>query len=121
MTALGAVSDKVSALAAAIKEMVVAECLTTQTLQISPAGFAEFSYPVPFASVAVTNLSAQPLTVTTQTPAETAPVTGTGVAVVPANSGAAHNLAGRSLTVYGTAGDRVTLSIFTRPTAPAWG
>ncbi|MFE7413132.1 hypothetical protein [Streptomyces laurentii] len=121
LTAVGAVSDRVSALAAALKEMVIAECLTTTTLQLNSQGYADFGWPVTFASVAVTNLSAQPVTLTTATPAEAAPVTGTGVAVVPAGSGATYNLAGHSLTVYGTPGDRVTLSVFSRPSAPAWG
>jgi hypothetical protein len=121
LTAVGAVSDRVAALAAAIKELVIAECLTTATLKFDARGIAEFGWPVPFASVAVTNLSAQPVTVTTQTPSDTAPVTGQGVAVVPANSGTSYNMAGCSLTLYGNPGDRVTMSVFTRPSTPAWG
>ncbi|MFD9242725.1 hypothetical protein ACFV0D_12495 [Streptomyces sp. NPDC059556] len=119
--AVAAIDDRLSQLAAAIKNMVIAECLTTTTLQFNAQGYAEFDYAVRFASVAVTNLSAAPVTVTTQTPAEAAPVTGTGVAIVPANSGAAYNLSGHSLTLYGTAGDRVTVSVFSRPSTPAWG
>lgn len=121
LTAVGHVSDRVSALAAAIKELVIAECLVTCTLQISPQGFAQFDWPVSFASVAVTNLSAQPVTITTASPSDAAPMTGVGVAVVPATHGATHNLAGHCLTVYGTPGDRVTVSVFSRPSAPAWG
>jgi hypothetical protein len=121
LTAVGAVSDRVSALAAALKDMVIAECLVTTTLQIGPQGYGVFDWPVTFASIAVTNTSAQPVTVTTATPADTAPVTGVGVALVPANKGATYNLAGHCLTVYGNAGDRVTLSVFSRPSAPAWG
>lgn len=121
MTALGTVNDRVSALAAAIKELVISECLTTTTLVISPAGFAEFDWSAGFASVALTNLSADPVTITTSTPADAAPLTGNGVARVLANSGAVHNLASHSLTIYGTPGDAVTVSVFSRPQPPAWG
>ena len=121
LTALGGVSERVTALAAAIKDLVIAECLTTVTLAIGPGGFAEFDYSVPFASVALTNTSAAPVTLTTATPADAAPVTGTGVMLVPAGKGATYNVHSHSLTLYGTPGDRVTLSVFSRPQAPAWG
>lgn len=121
MTALGSVHDRVSALAAAIRELVIAECLHTTTLIINSRGYAEFDYTAGFASVAVTNLSADNVTITTSTPADAAPTRGTGVAIIPANRGAVYNLASHSLTVYGTPGDAVVLSIFSRPQPPAWG
>lgn len=121
MTAIGGVHDRVTALAAALKEMVISECLTTATLVIGASGHAEFDWTSGFASVALTNLSADPITITTATLADVAPTTGQGVAVVLPKSGASHNLAGHSLTVYGTAGDVVTLSVFSRPQPPAWG
>jgi hypothetical protein len=121
MTAIGAVSDRVSALAAAIKEMVVAECLHTATVIIGGAGYVEYDYPATFASVALTNCSEDTITATTATPADTAPVRGTGVVIVPAGKGAVYNLSSHSLTLYGTPGGQVVVSVFSRPQPPAWG
>lgn len=121
MTALGGIHDRVSALAAALKELVIAECLTTVTLAIGPAGYAEFDYPVPFASVAITNAGTTTMTAVGATVTDTAPTVGTGVALVAAGKGAVHNISSRVLTIYGTAGDHLTLSVFARPQPPAWG
>lgn len=122
MQAVGEVSARVSALAAALRELVVAETLTTVTVQVPPNGSAQFDWSAGFASVAVTNCTPDTVTVTTATAADVAPATGTGVAKVPAGKGATHNLAGHALTLYGGAtGGPVTLSVFARPQTPAWG
>jgi hypothetical protein len=121
MTALGAVNDRVTALATAIKDLVIAECLHTATVIIGARGYVEYDYPAGFASVALTNLSADTITATTATPSDAAPTRGTGVVLVPATRGAVYNLSSHSLTIYGTAGDAVVISVFSRPQPPAWG
>jgi hypothetical protein len=121
MTALGTVHDRISALASVLKELVVAECLQTTTLALSADGIATFDWSGGFASVAVTNTSAAAVTVTTDTPAAAAPTTGTGVGLCPPGKGTVYNMTGHTVTLYGTPGDRVTLSVFARPQPPAWG
>jgi len=121
MTAIGTVHDRVSALAAALKELVIAECLHTATLLIGSGGYAEYDWTSGFASVALTNLSTETVTVTTATPADTAPLQGPGVVLVPAGKGAVYNIASHSLTIYGNPGDQVVVSVFSRPQPPAWG
>lgn len=121
MTSLGTMHDRLSTLTTVLRDMVVHECLTTVTLAFDTEGVATFDWSAGFASVAITNTSAQSVTVTAATPTDTAPLTGSGVALVPAGKGATYNLAGHALTLYGTAGDRVTLSVFSRPQPPAWG
>lgn len=121
MTGLGSVHDRVSALAAAIRELVIAECLTTVTLAFGPDGYVEFDYPGTFASLSILNTSDQLVTVSASTPQETAPLTGIGVGLCPAGMGTVHNISAHSVTLYGNSGDRVTLSVFSRPQPPAWG
>jgi hypothetical protein len=121
MTAIGTVHDRVAALTAVLRDMVTHETLTTTTLAFGADGTAVFDWSAGFASVAVTNTSAQDVTLTAATVQDGAPLTGSGVALVPAGKGATYNLAGHALTLYGNPGDRVTLSVFSRPQPPAWG
>lgn len=121
MTGLGSVHDRLSALAAAIKELVIAECLTTTTLQFGGGGYVEYDYPGGFASLAVLNTSTMLVTVSASTPQDVAPLTGVGVGLCPPSKGTVHNISAHSVTLYGNPGDRVTLSVFSRPQPPAYG
>lgn len=95
--------------------------LAVETWQFDPAGIITRSWHVPYAAVAVDNHSTQPITATSGPPAASAPSSGQGVAVLPGSSAAVCELAGRTLTLYGTPGDSVTLQVFTDTQPPAYG
>lgn len=95
--------------------------LAVETWVIPANGVLTRDWATPYASVTVANQGAQPMTVVSGTPGDVAPVNGPGAAVVMAGKAAAWNLAGYTLTIYGTAGDRVTLSVSTAEQPPAFG
>lgn len=100
--------------------LVINECLTTETLILDASGIASRDWSVPYGSVAVHNAGVDPLTIVNGPPAGAAPVAGVGVVVVPSGAGVTANMSGRMLTLYGTAGAGVILSVFTRPQPPAF-
>jgi len=100
--------------------LVINACLTTETLILDADGRASRDWSVPYGSVAVHNAGADTLTIVNGTPAAAAPMSGVGVVVIPSGSAMTANMAGRSLSLYGTAGACVVLSVFTRPQPPAF-
>lgn len=115
-----ALGGRLTSAIADLHGLVVNDCLGTETTALNAAGVASRDWVVPFGSIAVHNGGAGPLTISTAPLAETAPLTGTGVVVIPSGAAAVVNLAGRTLTLYGTAGARVVLSVFTKAQPPAW-
>jgi hypothetical protein len=100
--------------------LVVNDCLTTQTVVLDASGAWSADWPISFGSVAVHNGGAGALTVTTNSTADAAPVSGVGVAPVPAGCATVLNMAGRTLSLYGTPGARVVVQVFTKAQPPAW-
>lgn len=100
--------------------LVVNECLVTETLILNATGQAARDWTVPYGSVAVHNAGADPLTVVNGTLAASAPSSGVGVVIIPSGAGVTANMAGRSLSLYGTPGAAIILSVFTRPQPPVY-
>lgn len=100
--------------------VVVNNCLTTETLILDAAGQASRDWTVPYGSVAVHNAGPAALTIVNGTPTGSAPVSGIGVVVIPSGAGITANMAGRTLSLYGSPGAGVILSVFTKPQPPAF-
>jgi hypothetical protein len=96
-------------------------CYGCELATFNTNGVIARSIPAGYAALAITNLSADPVTVTSDTQASTAPSSGAGVALIPGNGAATVNLAGRAFTLYGTAGDQVVVQVFAATQPPAWG
>lgn len=121
VASIGHLDARVSQLAGALRDLIVCETLATETRVLDATGQTFYNVNFTFASVAVTNLSSQKVTVTNMGPRDVAPTSGPGVGLVPAGKGATYNLAGSMLTFYGNPGDTITFSVFARPQPPAWG
>jgi hypothetical protein len=100
--------------------LVVNECLSSETLILDGAGNASRWWTVPFGSVAIHNTGANTLVVANQPMAGSAPKSGVGVILVPPNSAVCANVSGRILSLYGTIGAQVVLSVFTKTQPPDW-
>lgn len=85
---------------------------------IPSGGILTRSYMVPFGSVAIANHGTGDMTVTAAPAAEQAPRQGRGVFLVRAGGSRTVNLAGTALAVYGTAGDALTLQVFSKGQPP---
>jgi hypothetical protein len=93
--------------------------LQTASYVVPASGVVSDQYRAPYAALAVTSLSANPLLITSQPAGPGAPGPGPGSGWVPVRGFAAHNLAGNAWTLYGgAAGDLVTVSAFTKPVPP---
>lgn len=108
------IGDMTRALAA-----LVPVALDTRTIVLDAAGIGTAQFRVPFKAVAVWSGSAQNVTLTSSPPMASAPPQGPGVALIPKGGFAAHNLSGYAWTIYGTAGDQLTVATFGRPIMPA--
>lgn len=95
--------------------------LSVETWTIPTTGRIERSWNVPYRSVAIQHHgNTDPITVCSSPSQDDPPPDGPGTALLEANGAACWNLAGYDLTIYGTAGDRVTISVFTCEQPPAW-
>lgn len=115
-----ALGGRLTSVVSDLHGLVINECLLTETLILDASGVASRDWSVPYGSVAVHNAGADPLTLVNGPAAGAAPVAGVGVVVVPSGAGVTANMTGRMLTLYGTAGAGVILSVFTRPQPPAF-
>lgn len=117
----------VGLLAEAVRQMLIPSEVLAVISGVIPAGgtFVTFDhFHAPFAAVAVNVVSAGAtgITVVAGTVAGPgAPGPGPGVAFVPANKGGVFNLRGNALTIWGAAGDTITVQAFTKPQSPSWG
>lgn len=119
-------SRDVGLLAEAVRQMLIpSEVLAVISGVIPAGGVITFDhFHAPFAAVAVNVVStgATGITIVAGTVAGPgAPGPGPGVAFLPANKGGVWNLRGNALTIWGTAGDTVTVQAFTRPQPATWG
>ena len=97
------------------------EVLFSGTLAFDANGQISLDFQVDYAAVSIQSGSAQKVTVTAASPQSTAPTTGRGVHVVPANKAATLNIREKALTLYGNTGDTVSLQVFTKAQPPAYG
>lgn len=119
---LEAVEGRVSELVAALHGLVINNVLDAETVKADATGIVEKSWTVPFASVLVDNVTAQPITVVAGTRStDVAPATGKGVFVVPAGKARCVPLTGRALTFYGTNGATFFFAVYTRLMPIAFG
>ena len=103
-----------------LRGLAINDVLTTETATFDANGIIGRDYSVPYASVAIGNISSGDVTVASGSAATSVPTAGTGVAVVPAGGAAAVNLTGHEITFYGPAGGRISFSVFTKPQGPAF-
>lgn len=75
-------------------------------------------YRIPFAAIAVENTGTSAVIVTTGPPQSSAPGGGQGQVIVPATSYAAWNMAGSVVTIYGTPGTQLSLTVFADSVMP---
>lgn len=94
--------------------------LAVETWTLDTTGVLSRDWGVPFLSVAIANHGAADMTAVSGPAGNTAVTSGAGVALVKAGRAGCWPLYGNSLTIYGTAGDRLTLAVFTREQPPAW-
>lgn len=118
---LGNIHAGITALADAAKSRNYCETLAVETWVFPPDGIISRQWAVDYRSVAVTAFSTtEKVTVSSSAPAESAPTTGAGTAVLAPGKCGVFNVAGRALTLYGKPGENVTISVFAKPQPPAW-
>ena len=91
--------------------------LMSETVVLDGTGVYTASWPIIYASVAVASLGGA-VTVSNSGLQADVPDTGPGVFVVPAGGFASHNLRGQILSLYGTPGAAVDVTVFVRPQPP---
>jgi hypothetical protein len=100
---------------------IVNNVLLSTLATFDAEGRIAFDWHAPYGSVAVAAHGAGNVTVTNAGPAASAPTGGRGVHLVKGAHAAVINLLGTTLTLYGTAGEQVSLQVFTKPQPPAYG
>jgi hypothetical protein len=94
--------------------------LETATITIPAVGYLEMSrYRVPYAAIAAANLSAFPVVITSAAAQGSAPGGGQGQMQVPPGTYLAQNMAGQTLTFYGTPGAVITYSVLVNRIQPS--
>lgn len=101
-----------------LRGLVLNDCLRIATIALDDNGQGEISIAVPCAGVAAWNHGADAMTVTSSPPQEAAPSTGIGVQTIAAGGWAAWPATGTFCTVYGTAGELVTIALYEKPIPP---
>jgi hypothetical protein len=112
---LDLVAARMTETADLVRGLVLNDVLFSGSVVLDAYGRWSISFQAPFAQVAALNPSAAVLTVTNAPMADSAPPQGSGVAHIPASSFSRRNIAGRAVTLYGTAGTVVDLEVLTRP------
>jgi hypothetical protein len=98
-----------------VRGLVVNDVLFSGSVVLDAFGRFTMTFQAPYAQVAALNPSAAILTVTNAPMADSAPSQGSGVTHIPASSFSRRNIAGREVTLYGTAGTVVDLEVLTKP------
>ena len=118
---LTSIDQRVTMLTSALRAMRDCETLVVETIVIPASGVADRDWQVEYHAVAVTSQSTQAVTISAAPGQISAPTSGVGVAVLGPNRCGVFNLAGHSLSLYGKAGDVVTIQVLAKPQPPAWG
>ena len=101
--------------------LVVNEILWAGVVQLDANGQHTRSFEVPFAALTLANFGAATLVGVTAPPAAQAPGPGPGQVQVRTNTARTKSLAGTILTLYGTPGAMVDLTVHANPQPPAFG
>lgn len=105
-----------------LRSAVVNHVLVTELIKLDTDGTATREFRVPMGSVSVANHSATgDVTVHAGGPGGGAPGTGPGIGFVKRATFAVLNVTGHVVTLYGTAGQFLTLQVFTVPQPPCTG
>jgi len=104
-----------------LRSGIANDLLLVDLASFDAQGIITRDFPAPYGSVQVTNHSAATsVVVSADTPQGSAP-TGRGANQIEPKASAVVDLHGKALTLYGTAGERVSLQVFTRPWPPFAG
>jgi hypothetical protein len=113
-------TDRMTELTALTRGNHLNNILWSGTVTIPANGFHTFNFHVPMASVAVqASITAGLVTVVSDPPANPVPVDGPGVYTVGPDAFLCIPMTGRTLTIYGTVGDRVLVAVSSKPWPPA--
>lgn len=115
--AMEAQSTRLTEMVVVLRGLSLNEVLRSELLILDDTGIAERNTSVAYASVGVWALDGD-VTVTSSARAAAAPASGIGVIPVPAAAAIVWPLTGTTLTVYGTAGDRVLVTLWSKPQCP---
>jgi hypothetical protein len=116
---LRAMTQTLSSIAARLAGNVYNETLATATATFDSTGQIALQFKVAAGSIRLRNLSvAATVTVYAGGPIGTTPTIGPGTWRVPAGQVDTIGLATRQITLYGTAGDSVSYSVYTTGNAP---
>lgn len=113
--------EHVDTLVARLHALTVNDCLFSGVAVLDASGQWSRSWQVPFAGVVVANLGSAEVVVVAGSAAAGAPASGAGMQVVGSGCKSGFALAENALTLYGPAGARVAVEVYTRPIAPFAG
>lgn len=121
---LATIERTMAVIAAACSRLAGAETLDSGTYRLDESGAITRTYRVPFAGVAVENrtdadIVLEPSTSRGEAPAPEQAI-GPGIFTLGPDRAGTYNIAGHTLTIYGTPGGTVSLQVFARPQPPAW-
>lgn len=118
---LESIDGKFTQLIGALRGMAVNDVLATELVVFDAAGQWTKSWSVPYGSVSLANHGTGTVTIASGGPQSSAPTSGVGVHLVGANAGDVVNMTGHDLTLYGIAGEKASVSVFTKTQPPDFG
>lgn len=123
LSALQAQAQTMTDIAARLEGRMTNNVLQVKTLLLGTEGYETFDFGVAAGAVHVSNPGANIVTVDANgpRPGGTAPTTGVGVYRVPAANARTVPVASRVVTIYGTAGDYVSLVVYASVPTPVSG
>lgn len=101
-----------------VRGLVLNDCLRLETIKLDGNGQGEVRVHVPYAGIAAWVHGTNPMTFSSTGLAASAPSVGIGVQVIAAASMAAWPATGNYCSIYGTAGDTVTVALYEKPIPP---
>lgn len=101
-----------------LRGLIVNDVLLVATRTFDTNGIVSEDFPTPYGSVQVTNHSPATTVVVSADPPQSSPPGGAGTNKVPPWGSTTLGLHGRALTLYGTAGEQVSLQVSTRVWPP---
>lgn len=122
LSAQQAQAQTMTDIAARLEGRMTNNVLLVETFQVSTEGYKTFDFSVAAGAVNVSNPGANIVTVDAMgpRPGGTAPVTGVGVYRIPGGAGGHRTVpvASRSVTIYGTGGDYVSVVFYASVPTP---
>lgn len=99
---------------ARLGSQIVNNVLEVATRTFGDDAYIGMEFAVAAGAIEVSNDSEHDITVSSASPQSSAPTNGIGVYIVPAASRRVVNVASRTITLYGTAADKVSYQVLTR-------